>query len=297
MTDTKNKNRLVIPLLILLLLSIGYNFYQSNNHTTTVVAYDSKIDTMINARVELERELSSLEVELEKYRGISSNLDSLLNDANEDIAQQEKRIRAMLAKETDNKKLIAKLNSELAELKSLREDYIERIDQLITENNMLKVQNEELNTSIQNLNDERKSLMNKVQVASQLTAEYIKVNSFKKKSSGKYTETSIAKRTNKLEVCFTIMDNKVAPTGDKKMYIVITEPTGKVLAGYSKAEFTTANNEQLAASASSLVNYDGQKQNVCLSYENDERILTPGTYTIDIFIDGTFVANTAYLLK
>jgi cell division protein FtsB len=252
---------------------------------------------MINARVELERELSSLEVELEKYRGISSNLDSLLNDANEDIAQQEKRIRAMLAKETDNKKLIAKLNSELAELKSLREDYIERIDQLITENNMLKVQNEELNTSIQNLNDERKSLMNKVQVASQLTAEYIKVNSFKKKSSGKYTETSIAKRTNKLEVCFTIMDNKVAPTGDKKMYIVITEPTGKILAGYSKAEFTSVNNEQVSASASSLVNYDGQKQNVCLSYENDERILTPGTYTIDIFIDGTFVANTAYLLK
>jgi phage shock protein A len=297
MTEAKNKNRLIIPLLILLLLSIGYNFYQRNNHTTTVVAYDSKIDTMINARVELERELSSLEVELEKYRGISSNLDSLLNDANEDIAQQEKRIRAMLAKETDNKKLIAKLNSELAELKSLREDYIERIDQLITENNMLKVQNEELNTSIQNLNDERKSLMNKVQVASQLTAEYIKVNSFKKKSSGKYTETSIAKRTNKLEVCFTIMDNKVAPTGDKKMYIVITEPTGKILAGYSKAEFTSVNNEQVSASASSLVNYDGQKQNVCLSYENDERILTPGTYTIDIFIDGTFVANTAYLLK
>jgi vacuolar-type H+-ATPase subunit I/STV1 len=298
MNDSRANNRKISTLLLIaLLISIGFNLYQMRSQSQTVIMYDTKIDTMIDVRIALERELSAVEMELEKYRGISGNLDSLLNDANAVIAKQERKIRALLANEKDSKKLNEKLKSELAELRSLREDYLERIDQLITENNLLKAQNDQLNTSVQQLNEDKRNLQSKVNTASMLKAEYIKVSSFRKKSSGKFAETALARRTNKIDVCFTVLDNKVTPSGEKMVYVVITEPTGKVLAGYTKTDFLDDTQYNVSASASAQIKYDGDKQNVCLSYENDVRILTSGTYTIDIYIDNTLVANTAYVLK
>lgn len=298
MNQPANKDRrLALVLLVALLFSIGFNIFQLQSGKATVETYDMKVDSMIEVRVELERELSSLGMELEKYRGISENLDSLLNDANSKIAQQEQKIRSLLASEKNSKKLSEQLKAELESLRSLREDYLERIDQLITENNVLRTQNEQLNVSVQQLSEEKRNLQSKVQTASELKVEYVKVGSFKRKSSGKHTETSIAKRTNKMDVCFTVLDNKITPVGDKMVYIVITEPGGKVLAGYSKAEFVDETGKTVMASASSKIYYDGSKQNLCLAYENEERILTAGTYAIDVYIENTLITSTAYMLK
>jgi predicted nucleic acid-binding Zn-ribbon protein len=294
-TNKNSKPSLIIGLL--LLLSIAANVYQFNNHTTTVVSCESRIDSMLVVRVELERELSSMEMELEKYRGIAGNLDSLLNDANAQIAEQERKIRKLLSKEKDIDKLNKKLNAELAELRKMRENYLERIDQLITENNLLKSQNEALTQSVQSLNEDKKNLQQKVTVASELKAEYVKVASFKKKSSGRYVESAIAKRTNKIEVCFSVMDNAVAQTGDKMAYIVITEPGGKILGGLTKSEFTGTNGETLNSTASYKFTYDGSKQYICMAYENDQRLLAPGSYMVDVYLDGKLVNSSVFNLK
>ncbi|MFN5920112.1 MAG: hypothetical protein ACK45I_02305 [Bacteroidota bacterium] len=297
MSTQKKNNRLTVVVGLLLLLSLAANVYQFNNHTTTVVNCESRIDSMLVVRVELERELSSMEMELEKYRGIAGNLDSLLNDANEQIAAQEQKIRKLLAKEKDIDKLNKKLNAELAELRKMRETYLERIDQLITENNLLKSQNEALTQSVQSLNDDKLNLQQKVTVASELKAEYIKVVSYKKKSSGRYVESAIAKRTNKIEVCFAVMDNAVAQTGDKMAYVVITEPGGKILGGSTKSEFTSSSGETLNSTASYKFTFDGSKQNMCMAYENDKRELASGSYMVDIYLEGKLVRSSVFNLK
>jgi len=296
--EPQKQNRILSYILMaLLLLSIIFNVYQFNNHSTTVITYDTKIDSMITVRIDLEKELATSEVELEKYRGISANLDTLLNDANAKIAAQEKRIRSIIAKEKDATKLNKKLQVELDELRKLKDEYLEKIDQLVTENKELKAKNEELNTTVTNLGEEKKNLQSKVGIASQLKVEYVKVSSFKKKSSGKYVESSLAKRTNKLEICLTVMDNKIAQAGDRMVYVVIKEPTGKILAGSSKATFNDEQGAELAATASYKVNYTGEKQNVCVNYESENRVLVPGSYNIDIYIDGTMVAQSKFSLE
>jgi cell division septum initiation protein DivIVA len=295
-TENKQK-RTTLLLLILLALSVIGNLFQMRNQSNTVETHEIKIDSMIEVRVELEKELSSVEMELEKYRGISSSLDSMLNDANEQLANQEQKIRLLIANEKDAKKLNAKLKTELAELKRSRDEYLERIDQLITENNLLKAQNESLNASVNNLTDEKRSLQQKVNTASTLQAEYLQIGTFKKKGSGKFIETSIAKRTNKIEVCFTVLENKIAKPGDRTAYAVITEPNGKILAAYTKTEFSTADGQTLAATASQVLSYKNEKANMCLNFENDTRILTPGTYNVEIYLDGVVVANSAFALK
>jgi vacuolar-type H+-ATPase subunit I/STV1 len=209
---------------------------------------------------------------------------------------QEAKIRKLISGEKDLNKLNKKLKSELEELRKLRDEYLEKIDGLLAENKALKEENSTLNTQVTDLNQQKNLLEQKVTTASQLKAEYIKVNSFKKRSSGKFVESVLAKRTNKLEACFTIMDNKVAGSGDKMIYLRIVAPNGKVLMGFTKASLTV-DGENVDATASQKIDYKGEKQDMCLSFENEDRILESGTYLVEVYIENTLVHQSNYTLK
>jgi vacuolar-type H+-ATPase subunit I/STV1 len=297
MAEQKQNRSSLILLLLLLVGSVGFNIYQFKNHNTTVIEHGTQVDSLINARVDVERELAGISMELEKYRGIAGNLDSLLNDANGKIEAQESKIRKLIAGEKDINKLNKKLKSELEELRKLRDEYLEKIDGLMAENKALKEENSTLNTQVTDLSQQKNLLEQKVTTASQLKAEYIKVNSFKKRSSGKYVESVLAKRTNKLEACFTIMDNKVAGSGDKMVYLRIVAPNGKALMGFTKASLKTVDGETIDATASQKIDYTGEKQDMCLSFENEERILESGTYMVEVYIENTLVHQSNYTLK
>ena len=298
MENQKQNKTTQYVLIVLLLLSLVGNVLQYKNNQQDVTTRDMKIDTLVTVQAELETELTETGKELESYRGIAANLDSLLDDANSKVAAQEAKIKQLISSEKSGASLNKKLKKELAELRKLKDQYLEKIDQLITENAQLKKENETKAAEITKLNEEKTGLQGKVATASQLKAEYVKVGSFKKKSSGKFVETSLAKRTNKIDVSLTVMDNKVAETGDRMVYVVVTEPTGKVLAGASMAKFTNADTkEEMAATASYKMAYTGQKQDVKVSFETDERVLTPGNYTIDVYIEGTLVNTSTYILR
>ncbi|MBK7430918.1 MAG: hypothetical protein IPI62_08280 [Bacteroidetes bacterium] len=85
--------------IVLLILSAVLNIYQWRNHTTAISNFESKVDTLVVEKVNVEQELSETKSELEKYRGISSNLDSLLNEAQAKIDEQAKKIRSLGASE------------------------------------------------------------------------------------------------------------------------------------------------------------------------------------------------------
>jgi predicted nucleic acid-binding Zn-ribbon protein len=298
MTDSTKKNNNTLTLLLLLLItSIGANFYQWKSHSSMVVSHGNEVDSLQTLRLNVERELGLTSIELEKYRGIAGNLDTLLNEANSQIAMQEEKIKKLLANEKDGKKLSEQLKLEIAKLHKLRDEYLDKIDGLMAENDRLKTANDSLNTELVNLNEQKNLLVGKVATAAQLKAEYVKVNSYKKKLNGKYTESALAKRTNKLDACFTLMDNKIASTGDKMIYLLITAPDGKILMSYTKAQFTDSEGNALDATASIKIDYTGAKQDICLSYENDERILEPGTYQIGIYADGLLVHQSNYILR
>jgi len=298
MTDSTKKNNNTLTLLLLLLItSIGANFYQWKSHSSMVVSHGNEVDSLQTLRLNVERELELTSIELEKYRGIAGNLDTLLNEANSEIALQEEKIKKLLANEKDGKKLSEQLKIEIAKLHKLRDEYLDKIDGLMAENDRLKTANDSLNTELVNLNEQKNLLVGKVASAAQLKAEYVKVNSYKKKLNGKYTESALAKRTNKLDACFTLMDNKVASTGDKMIYLVITAPDGKILMSYTKAQFTDSEGKALDATASLKIEYTGTKQDLCLSYENDERILEAGTYQMSIYADGLMIHQSNYILR
>lgn len=282
--------------LILLLLSVGLNLYQWRNHATQITNFESRVDTLIVERVNVEKELSETKAELEKYRGISANLDSLLNEAQRQIEEQEKKIKNLSRSEKNAVELNKKLKQQLADLQMLRDEYLGRIDSLLMANKQLQSEKEQLTSNVETLS---KNLETTVQTASVLKAEYIKPTTYKRRDNGKYVETALAKRTHKMQVCFDILDNKIAKPGQKNVYLRITEPGGKPIGERSSGSgsFKNASGEEVMYAATTQIDYTGAKQNVCMSYEaTEDKMFPPGTYLVEVYIDGNLAgAGSAQL--
>jgi len=297
MENQPKKNNTNKAVLVLLILSLIGNLFQWRNTATTVETYDVKVDSLVQARVDVERELGETYAELNKYQGINANLDSLLSEANGKIDEQKARIDQLLRKERNSTTLNKKLMAEIAELQKLRDEYLEKIDQLLVENQQLKKDKEDLTNTVDNLT---RNLQATVNTASVLKSEYIQAKSYKKRSSGKYTETAIARRTNKLEACFTLLDNKIATSGSKTVYLRVVEPGGKTLGQRSEgsSKFTLAGtNEEVMYTSSKSIDFDGNKQNVCLNWEEDSRVFSAGTYVVEIYVEGALSGASSIILR
>ena len=109
-------------------------------------------------------------------------------------------------------------------------------------------------------------------------------------SSGRQRDTDRADRCNSLRVCFTILENRIAPVGDKTLHLRITDPTGRVLPDESgDAEL----------SASRTIDYARERLDACIFYNgadgNATLGLDAGTYLVEI-LEGTEVIGTTDLV-
>lgn len=293
----EKRSRKGIFWIILLILSVLLNFYQWQHFSSSRNTYEQKVDTLVIERVNVENELLDVRGELEKYRGISANLDSLLNEAQSKIDEQSKKIKSISSNEKNMKSMNAQIQQQLSDLRILRDDYLGRIDSLLMVNKQLVTDKEML--SGQNLSL-AKNLETTVKTASVLKSEYIKVNSFKRKGNGKYIETALAKRTHKLEVCFDVLDNPITRQGEKTVYLRITEPGGKPIGNRAtgSSTFTTSSGEEALFTTSSTIDYAGVKQNLCINFEEQEdKKFASGTYLIEVYIDGNLSGAGSYVLR
>ncbi len=282
--------------IILFALSALFNVYQWRNHTSAVETFEVAKDSLITARVDVEKELSATIEELNKYKGINDHLDSLLAEANGKIDEQRAKIEKMLRNEKNSAALNKKLTAELEALKKLRDEYLDKIDALMVENQRLKQDSTNLAGTVETLS---KNLEATVTTASVLKAEYFKVATFKKKGNGKYTSTALAKRTNKMEVCFSILENKIAKGGEKNVYLRVVEPGGKVMGNRASGSnsFKMASGEEVMYTNMATTNYENKNADQCINYEEGERIFTPGTYVIEVYIDGNLSGASSYVLR
>lgn len=292
--EKKSNNRIWI---ILLALSAILNIYQWQDKNTVVTELETRNDSLMTAKMDIEKELGETYQELNQYKGINERLDSLLAEANGNIEQQRARIEKLLKNEKNSAALNKKLRAELEDLKKLRDEYLDKIDKLLVENEQLKSQNQELASTVESLS---KNLESTVNQASVLKSEYLRVKAFRKRNSGKFSETAMAKKANKMEVCFSILDNKFAKSGEKNVYLRIVEPGGKTMGNRSSGSstFTIAGTqEEVQFTSTTTMNYNNERQDLCLDWEEAERVYAPGTYVIEIYVDGSLSAATSYVLK
>lgn len=285
-------------LALALVISVVGNIFQYRSNVKSEDAFKSTVDTLSIAKNEIESELNQTYSELDKFRGQNEQLDSLLSEARDSLDQQRSRINSLLKSNLDQKSLNSKLQAELAELKVLRDQYLDKIDSLMLANKKLEEEKMQLSGELESVS---RNLESTVNTASVLRAEYIRVTAMKKRGSDKYSETAMAKRTNKLDIYFQVMDNKIAKAGEKNIILRIVEPGGQVVGnkGTGSSSFRpTGATEDLLYTSSQTLSYNNQKAEVNMAYEETEKgMFKPGNYTIEVYVDGVLSGSSTFSLK
>ena len=110
----------------------------------------------------------------------------------------------------------------------------------------------------------------------------------------------MAKRTNKIDACFTILENKIAKSGSKTVYLRILEPGGKVIGNRSEGSSSfklTGTNEDVLYTMSKTVDYTNDKQDVCIIWEEADRTYAPGSYMVEVYIEGSLSGVSSLTLR
>ncbi len=290
----KSKNTVTILAVVLILSLIGnvVLFVSKNNQQEEMQA---RIDTVYIEKGRVETELAYTSGELDKYMGISDSLDKVVVEGKTQIETLEKDIKNLkgLAKKDASKK--KELQAKVDELNKLMESYLEKIDQLITENQLLKNQNAELSTEVQEMSEQNKNLTGKVNAAAMIKAEYIKVSPLKKKLIGDdYAETSLAKKVDKIKVSFTLLANNLNESGDKNVHVRIIEPGGKVLGGGTFNAGDTQTPTEFTSTV--IVQYDkASKANGAIEFAGTD--FKSGNYKVEVYVDGFLSGGGGVVLK
>lgn len=258
----------------------------------TIEVTNTRVDSLVLMKVELDRELLDATEDLQRYKGMYNNLDSLLTIANGKIDEQRRKINNLNKQAAD----VNQLKAQLEELRKLKDSLLDQVDDLIQDNRKLKAQNVALGKSVETLKEEKAELTQKVEVASALKISTMKVTAYKIKGSGKKVETSMAKRAKRVEVCCDIMENTVSKKGTKNLYLKITSPQGTTLST-SDASFKLAGtNEESRYSTLSTIDYNNQKENICLYWEQDQKF-DEGMYKVEVYCDGYLSGEGSVELK
>lgn len=292
---SNNNKNLIILLALLLLISFIGNIIFFNQKTT--LKTESKIiteelDSVINTKAELTVTLQNTSNELQKYIGISVKLDSVIVEANDKIKAQENKIANLTKNAKNSKELTAQLQEEIASLKKLKEEYLDKIDDLLISNARLKSEKLALINTNTKLNE-------KLALGEQLIADNITVKPIKKNLFGKYTQTAMANKTKKLEICYAVLANKLVKSGEQKIFIRIMTPDGVTIIDKEAGSGQTNNPEYniiMDYTVLDYINYKNDKFNNCLEWDATYKY-SRGTYIVGIYSENNLMGTATFSLK
>ena len=245
-------------------------------------------------KYEMENEYSTFATPYDEHQ-IKINNDSLYQKLEQEKLKTQRLLEELRQVKSSNAAEIMRLRKELKTVRAVMRTYIIQIDslnrinqQLTSENQSVKKKYNEATQQISSLSEEKKTLNEKVTLASQLDATHITVTPTNKR--GKKTDR--IKRITRLDISFTVVKNITAETGQRTLYVRITKPNQEVLTK-SAANTFPYENRNIAYSIKKYIEYTGEEQNVTV-YWNVEEFLQAGTYRVDIFADGNLIGSQTF---
>ncbi len=135
--------------------------------------------------------------------------------------------------------------------------------------------------------------------ASVLSVYNLKSTGIHKKGGGKEIETDKIRRVDLIKVCFTLGENSIVESGNKKIYVRIAEPGKAILVVGRGEEYSFSfNNEMLQYSIAEEVNYENNSIDMCIRWnKRASKELATGLYHVDIFEGNNTIGHTTFTLR
>ncbi len=199
------------------------------------------------------------------------------------------------------RRMISELNGKVEGLAAEVEKLEGENETLSAENTQIKkakeeVENDLLATQAAKTQTE-KELEDTKEVAGTLKASNIKITALNEKNSGKESETSSAKKADKLRINFTIDENRMATAGKKELFVVITDPSGKIITYNAGDVFARRDGGTQPYTSKVVVSYEtGKSLPVSFDWKND-KTFTEGNYKIEVFHNGFKIGEQVRTMK
>ena len=201
---------------------------------------------------------------------------------------------------TDKTELNKRLQANLNRMKRLNKELNEEVKKLKSENVVLSTKNTKLEVKVDSLKEKTIVLTEKISKAERLMVEYLEAKPLKGVFlSDNFKETDKAKRTQKIDVSFSVIKNELAKIGERTAYVRIINAENQILGKpeYKSGNFITDEGDTLKFTLKADFNYRGEKEDVSLEYQDLENSFAPGKYKVEVYITGYKSTTTSFTLK
>ena len=207
-----------------------------------------------------------------------------------EIAAQRDQIDDLLTKVKNGNWALSKAKKEAATLRTIMKGYIATIDSINQLNVALTEENLAMKQRVDEVTDRNEKLERKqenmeeiiatgrILQCSDITAMGVRVL-----SSGRQRETTRADRAEMIKVCFTLLENAIAKSGEKNLHLNITAPDGTLLL-----------EDGSTYSATRTIDYANDRLDACVFFSAEGLTLTSGEYSIEI-LEGSEVIGTTLI--
>ncbi|MBU2526971.1 MAG: hypothetical protein KKC03_10270 [Bacteroidetes bacterium] len=293
-TESNNKNlKITVGVLIALVALLGIftlKFYYQGEDTK---------NQLTNEKEQVLMELNEIKVNYDKALQENTVIDDELKAARDRI---EKLIDSVETMEADIA-VLSRYRQEVFKLKKERESLLRLNDSLQNVNYTLNVALDSTSTQLasniklsDSLSVKNTELSKMVEVASELNVLNLQTVGQIIRSNGKTVETDRARRTDKLSVCFTLAENKIATPGTREYYVQIIDPKNNLIGTKNAIEYGEAT---LYYSTTVAVEYKNKNTDVCVDVANpnSDTKFEKGLYVANIFDGPQLVSSKTFELK
>lgn len=251
---------------------------------------------------QLKIEKADLTAEMEQLRTDYDSLyvnSTLLTDS---LAVEREKVDQMIERlkktEATNRAQIKKYEAELGTMRSIMKHYIVQIDSL---NNLNITLREEASTAKKEAADSKKKY-EELRTTTDEYAKQVEKGSVVKargitlvgiNGSGDVTDRS--SRVVKLRTDLALVENALAKSGSRRIYIRVKGPDG-ILMTSSEQKIFTCGGEEMISSASRSVDYQGAEVEMSIYFSGDQPYVK-GTYSVDVYSTDGKLGSADLLLK
>ena len=290
----ENKIIRILTLVIILIIGgLAFILYKNNISEKIRIQQEKELD---NVYLELDSISNVLGDKILTISQLGGDIDSLLIlKENLELEKREFRSRAY----AQINRLQGKVDG-YRELLLAQDEEIERLrevnEQLFEENKEQKIEINNLNSTISNINKSNKKLEEQIEVASRLELLEIEIIGIFRNGSQKRNQFRY-RSLEKLNINFTLGENDLAKIEVKDLYIILEKPNGEVIYDISNGSGSfTFEKREMFFTIKEEVLIDKSEKKLSVEYLiNDE--FNKGTYLVKLFTDEYKIGSGEFLIK
>jgi peptidoglycan hydrolase CwlO-like protein len=305
----RDNRKLIYGILIAALVGTwGYIIYDKNKSGEKINQLTTQYTAADSSRSAVEAEYNDALSRMDSLTGSNTKLSGELAERKTEIESLKGQIKTELSKKNAD---LTKARSMINQLNGKITDLLAEVDQLKQQNQTLTVANTDLTTQRdtltaqkgrveQNLTETETEKAHVEDVGSTLHASNINIAAINLKGDGKEKVTTTAKRTDVLRISFDLDENRIAPSGDKELYVCVTGPDGHPITMPANCSVTFQTREEGEKLFTNKVNVQyehGKRMPVSFDWKPETGKYQTGDYKIEIYQNGYKIGQGTKELK